>query len=107
MRTLLLSFPLVALAACSMGPDYAGPAGARAPQPPAAFVRAPSEARAEAPAVADWWTQFSDPVLDALEARLAKMESGSATKKTRKKKAAKKKATGKKSRKTTKKKSGR
>mgnify|MGYP000016947722 CR=1 FL=1 len=69
MRTLLLSFPLVALAACTMGPDYAGPAGARAPQPPAAFVRAPSEARAEAPAVADWWTQFSDPVLDALEAK--------------------------------------
>lgn len=45
--------------------------------------------------------------LDALEARLAKMESGSATKKTRRKKAAKKKATGKKSKKTTKKKSGR
>ncbi|WP_374650242.1 efflux transporter outer membrane subunit [Rhizorhabdus sp.] len=69
MRTLLLSFPLVALAACTMGPDYAGPAGARAPQPPAAFVRAPSEARAETPAVADWWTQLSDPVLDALEAK--------------------------------------
>ncbi|MGC6327885.1 efflux transporter outer membrane subunit [Rhizorhabdus sp. FW153] len=69
MRTLLLSFPLVALAACTMGPDYAGPVGARALQPPPAFVRAPSEARVEAPAVADWWTQFSDPVLDALEAK--------------------------------------
>ena len=45
--------------------------------------------------------------LDALEARLAKMESGSATKKTRKKKAANKKTTKKKSKKTTKKKTAR
>jgi len=69
MRNLLLPFPLVALAACTMGPNYAGPAGAGAPQPPAGFVRAPSETPAEVPAVADWWTQFSDPVLDALEAK--------------------------------------
>ncbi len=45
--------------------------------------------------------------LDALAARLAKMESGSATKKTRKKKAANKKTTKKKSKKTTKKKTAR
>ena len=45
--------------------------------------------------------------LDALEARLAKMESGSATKKTRKKKAANKNTTKKKSKKTTKKKTAR
>lgn len=45
--------------------------------------------------------------LDALEARLKKMESGPATKKTRKKKASKKKTTKKKSKKTTKKKPGR
>jgi BMFP domain-containing protein YqiC len=45
--------------------------------------------------------------LDALAARLAIMESGSATKKTRKKKAANKKTTKKKSKKTTKKKTAR
>ncbi len=45
--------------------------------------------------------------LDALEARLAKMESGPATKTTRKKKTAKKKTTSRKSKKTTKKKTGR
>ena len=45
--------------------------------------------------------------LDALEARLAKMESGPAASKTPKKKAAKRKTTKKKSRKTAKKKTGR
>ena len=45
--------------------------------------------------------------LDELEARLKKMESGPATKKTRKKKTAKKKTTKKKSKKATKKKPGR
>ncbi|WP_165325270.1 efflux transporter outer membrane subunit [Rhizorhabdus phycosphaerae] len=69
MRILLLLIPLASLGACTMGPDYAGPASARAPQPSASFVRASPEARSDEPAVAAWWTVFGDPVLDGLQQR--------------------------------------
>jgi NodT family efflux transporter outer membrane factor (OMF) lipoprotein len=68
MRVLPLALPLLALAACSVGPNYKGPETAGAVKPGATFVRADSNV-APAPTVARWWTTMGDPVLDALEAR--------------------------------------
>ncbi|BAI98624.1 membrane protein [Sphingobium sp. TA15] len=60
---------LLALAACTAGPDYHGPEAARPVSPAAQFARAPTDASAQAPASAAWWTALGDPVLDALESR--------------------------------------
>lgn len=55
------------LAGCTVGPDYAGPpttasdAIARG-----RFVRATPQTTADAPAPADWWVGFGDPLLDSL-----------------------------------------
>jgi NodT family efflux transporter outer membrane factor (OMF) lipoprotein len=53
---------LVALAGCTVGPDYAGPG--RAPSA-AAFVRSP--AKDSGPPAARWWTLLGDVELDRLE----------------------------------------
>lgn len=60
---------LVALAGCTVGPDYKGPGSAGAVTPPARFARADAAAQGTAPGAADWWTGFGDPVLDDLERR--------------------------------------
>jgi len=60
-RFLLLLF---ATAACTAGPDYAGPA-ANAPAPPAAFVRDGAADRTQ-PASSPWWSGLNDPLLDQL-----------------------------------------
>ncbi|MFT3978739.1 MAG: TolC family protein, partial [Sphingomonas bacterium] len=67
MRSLLL-LPLAALAACTVGPNYAGPSSAGAVKPGEAFVRGGAN-RADAPAVAQWWTALGDETLDELERR--------------------------------------
>jgi len=61
--------PVLALAACTAGPDYEGPktAGAATPQP--GFVRADTTVRSDSPQPARWWRQLGDPLLDALEER--------------------------------------
>ncbi|WP_150294022.1 efflux transporter outer membrane subunit [Sphingobium estronivorans] len=60
---------LLALTACTAGPDYHGPETAGAARPGAQFARTLDSATAQAPATAAWWTALGDPVLDALEAR--------------------------------------
>lgn len=60
---------LLMLAACTMGPDYQGPASAGAPVPGANFVRADGGTSTNAPAAAQWWTTLNDPVLNDLQAR--------------------------------------
>lgn len=61
-RKLILSASLLALAACSVGPDYAPPALA-APAP--AFATS-TPAVSAAVASDRWWTLYGDPVLDRL-----------------------------------------
>ncbi|MBB3910704.1 efflux transporter outer membrane subunit [Sphingomonas desiccabilis] len=70
MRTLpLLALPL-SLAACTMGPDYAGPPVTPSRGAGAGFARATDAVQpAAVPAVTDWWTALRDPQLDALEQR--------------------------------------
>lgn len=63
--------PLLALAGCSMAPDYRPPATVAIP---ASFKEAPGWARAtpdDAAARGPWWSLFGDPVLDGLERRVA------------------------------------
>ncbi|MPT49198.1 MAG: efflux transporter outer membrane subunit [Sphingobium sp.] len=67
-RFLPLSSMMV-LAACTLGPDYQGPASAGAPVPGQNFVRADGETRTTAPAVAQWWTTLGDPILNELQSR--------------------------------------
>lgn len=69
MRTPLILLPLVALAACTVGPDYGGPASAGAARPPAGFVRAADGTINAAPGVAPWWNTLGDTALDELERR--------------------------------------
>lgn len=69
MRSPLSLLPLLALAACTVGPDYQGPASAGAPPAPQRFARAGEAAIPAAPAVAPWWTALGDPLLDELERR--------------------------------------
>lgn len=69
MRTPLAILPLVALAACTVGPDYAGPSSAGAVRPGAAFIRAADGTSIAAPTVAQWWSALGDTTLDELERR--------------------------------------
>lgn len=63
-RILLLS-PAAFIAACATGPEYARPQVSRSAA--AAFVHGQSAAFAhEAPADANWWRLYGDPVLDGL-----------------------------------------
>lgn len=60
-RTLCLAVATAVLAACAAGPDY------RAPVPREVTLRnAAEEAFAPGVAVAQWWAQFDDPVLEKL-----------------------------------------
>ena len=57
----------MALAACTVGPDYAGPpAAASDAAPGAAFVRARDAAFQATPGLARWWEGMGDPMLDTL-----------------------------------------
>lgn len=67
MRSPLSFLPLMALAACTVGPDYEGPSSVGAVSAPQRFARAGETVSPAAPAPARWWTQFGDPVLDELE----------------------------------------
>ncbi|WP_375288133.1 efflux transporter outer membrane subunit [Sphingomonas sp.] len=58
--------PLLALSACTVGPDYRPPEAAA----PAAFAASQGSTTAAIPA--DWWTLFGDRVLDDLVARALK-----------------------------------
>ena len=69
MRNALALLPLAALAACTVGPNYAGPTAAGAVKPPAGFVRAADATAPAAPTVALWWTGLGDETLDELERR--------------------------------------
>jgi len=60
-RTLVLAVATALLSACAVGPDY------RAPVPPDVNLHnATGEAFAPGVAVAQWWAQFDDPVLEKL-----------------------------------------
>ena len=67
MRTLLLStLSALTLAACAVGPDFATP-----PSPVTAsgpFLSVKAGVTSTAPADADWWRLYNDPVLDTLVA---------------------------------------
>ncbi len=67
-RSLLLLLPLLALAACTLGPDYRGPppVGSAASKD-ARFVRGGDAVTPSTPAAAHWWTTLNDPTLNALE----------------------------------------
>ena len=55
------------LAACTVGPDYAGPPATPSDATPgAAFVRARDPAFQPAPGLANWWQTMGDPTLDGL-----------------------------------------
>jgi len=72
MRTLPLSavLPALALAACTVGPNYAGPPKTLADAAgPGAFKRGGTAAIPAAPTVAAWWTQLGDKTLNELESR--------------------------------------
>lgn len=59
----------LSLAACTVGPDYAGPPDAVASGRPFARTGLVAGASvAQPPSVADWWTGLNDPTLDRLEA---------------------------------------
>ncbi|WP_230483049.1 efflux transporter outer membrane subunit [Sphingomonas sp. Leaf21] len=63
--------PLLALAGCSMAPDYRPPATVAIP---ASFKEAPGWSPAtptDASTRGPWWSLFGDPVLDGLERRVA------------------------------------
>lgn len=59
--------PFIALAACTVGSDYAGPSSAGALPSGAHFARAAGVAADAEPGVAAWWKTLGDPVLDAIE----------------------------------------
>ena len=72
MRTLPLPalLPVLALAACTVGPNYAGPPKTLADAAtPATFKRGGAAAMPAAPTVAAWWTQLGDATLTELETR--------------------------------------
>ena len=67
-----LSFPFLALAvaSCTVGPNYIGPPNSPPDATPGTkFVRAPASASPDEPALAQWWISLGDPVLNSLEAR--------------------------------------
>lgn len=66
LRSLLITVSALTLSACAVGPDYARPA------PPAAspgpFLSTREGVTSTAPADAEWWRLYKDPVLDGLVA---------------------------------------
>lgn len=67
-RNILTMTSAIALAACTVGPNYAEPKSASAPVATGPFVSASSPAVTLAPVAADWWRLYDDPVLDGLVA---------------------------------------
>jgi NodT family efflux transporter outer membrane factor (OMF) lipoprotein len=74
--------PLLLLAGCMSGPDYAGPPNV-ATSAGNAFVRAGADIDPAAPLAGDWWTLLGDPVLDDLEARAISSNPGIAAARAR------------------------
>ena len=64
MRRLAFAFSALALAGCTVGPQYAAPK--TPPSAGAAFASATPAIAAPAPPPGDWWRLYSDPVLDGL-----------------------------------------
>ena len=64
MKHVLLLVPVL-LAACTVGPNYAGPPATPARDAPG-FARARDAAVTPAPALARWWETLGDPMLTAL-----------------------------------------
>ena len=67
-KTLVLP-ALLALGACTLGPDYSGPPVLGTAAPARGFVRADAQTGAGEPALAQWWNGLGDPTLDELERR--------------------------------------
>lgn len=67
--TLFLLLVPMALAACTVGPDYAGPPPLGSAGVAGRFARGGILASAAAPAVGRWWTSLDDPTLNELEQR--------------------------------------
>jgi len=64
---LALTVTIVALAGCTLGPDYRGaPAVAPNASHATAFNRAPKDVTSAAPTAAAWWKSLNDPELDQL-----------------------------------------
>jgi NodT family efflux transporter outer membrane factor (OMF) lipoprotein len=55
------------VAACTVGPNYAGPPKVGAANPQAPFVRGGGAVTSGAPQLAHWWEALGDPTLNALE----------------------------------------
>lgn len=63
MRTGIITIvPVLLLAACAVGPDYQQPEI----DSPAHWQGSPASGKVNAVLLAQWWTQFNDPVLDEL-----------------------------------------
>ncbi|MBW4331811.1 efflux transporter outer membrane subunit [Stakelama sp. CBK3Z-3] len=72
-KTILLASLSLPLAACTMGPDYAGPpVVAGFGQKNIGFVRGGDAVRSESPSLDSWWKTLGDPTLDTLEERALK-----------------------------------
>lgn len=89
-RPLAVATLAALLGACAVGPDY------RAPEPEVAdaFAGVPLVAAATAEPPAQWWKQFSDPLLDGLidEALVANRDIAAATSRLRQARSARKEA---------------
>lgn len=66
LRTLTVAASALALAACTVGPDYKAPQTASSQATAGPFVSANSPSVSLAPVAADWWRLYDDPVLDGL-----------------------------------------
>lgn len=75
--TLWVPLPLLAVAACSSGPDYRPRSPAELGVPPAYSVPANQQARED---LTRWWSKFDDPTLGALveRARAANLDAAQA-----------------------------
>ncbi len=69
MRTLPLLSLALALGACTVGPNYAGPPKTLSDAGQTGFKRGGRDVSPAAPGVAAWWTQLNDATLSDLEAR--------------------------------------
>lgn len=69
LRTISILPGLLAMAACTVGPDYAGPPELSSVGEGASFVRAEDAFAASQPQLAHWWEALGDPVLNDLEMR--------------------------------------
>ncbi len=66
MRAIALAAALLPLAACTVGPEYAGPPAILSDTAAGKFVRAGDPALTPAPGLARWWEGLNDPTLTAL-----------------------------------------